>query len=256
MAYYALQKGYTQCALILENTATAQTFQQPITHAYTSHGGTLVTTVIISPNQTSYRSEILKAFASKPQCVFIANDLPSDNTFFANVRELGFINTPFIGSDYYTDPLEAKAFGPAASTSLTGITSSSGSGAAYDLFTQLYKAQWNATAPEYAISMFDGIMVAALAMTIASSSDPKIWINKVTAVTGNETATECSTYPDCVKLIKQGKALDYEGGNGPLDFDAHHSVYSPISVVQFNSDLKTLHTLLTVSADTIKSYNS
>jgi hypothetical protein len=66
--------------------------------------------------------------------------------------------------------------------------------------------------------VYDGVVFAALAMTAAKTT---VWINKVTYVS-NPPGVKCYTYASCVRLLKPGKKINYEGASGPEDFNQYH----------------------------------
>jgi ABC-type branched-subunit amino acid transport system substrate-binding protein len=255
MARYALNNGYSKCSILIDNTQASQSFVAPLTSAFTSHGGTVAASVALAPGQASYRTEVVTAFANSPQCVFISNDPATDGTLFADLRELGHLNVPFIGSNIYTDPREAKAIGAGdASRWVTGVSPAAPSGPGYQYLESIFASTHPGTAANvYVASFYDGITIAALAMTAAGSTDPAIWRNDVTKVTNNESATECHDYADCVQLLHQGKGIDYEGASGPMDFSSRQIVFTDVQIVQFDSAGTSLHAIATVPAGQLPS---
>lgn len=259
LAWYAFHINCTKAALFLENNDSGQGYVQPLTDAMSSHGGSIVANDALVSNQVSYRSEILQAFAKGPQCAFIQINQQSTSTFFANLRQLGDLTIPFIGTSNYNDITNWKGAGlPPGNTQLTGDTGAAPSGPATDHFSQIYGSAYGSESldpkPTYfAQFTYDGTIVFALAMTMANSTDPKVWLKDVTRVTTNESAAECSTYADCVALLKQGKQIDYEGASGNMDFDQHHNVYSAFNIVTFDSQ-GALQVVATVPADQAAQY--
>jgi branched-chain amino acid transport system substrate-binding protein len=237
MAYYAIKQGYTKCSMLFENIQSAQGLVQPIIDSYTKNGGTILDNVQLTPHAASYRSEIQKAFQQNPQCIFAQTDPTTTGTLFANARELGHLNVPFVGTDSYTDINIAKAAGLSEFTKVaTGMLGAPPAGAAWSYFETAYKAKFSGEEPgAFSAAVYDGVVIAALAIQIAGSSDPKVFVNSITAVTNDETAKECNNYTECLALVKAGQKIDYEGASGPMDFDVHHSVYSGINVYKFDA---------------------
>ena len=236
MAYYAIKQGWTKCSMMFENIQSAQGLVQPIVTAYTKNGGTIVDNEQLTPHAASYRTEIQKAFAGNPQCLFLQTDPTTTGTLFANARELGHLNIPYVGTDSYTDINIAKAAGLADfSKWATGMLGAPPAGTGWTYFETAYKAKFSGEEPgAFSAAVYDGVVIASLAINIAGSSDPKVFVNDITKVTNDEKAKECTTYADCLALIKKGQTIDYEGASGPMDFDSHHSVYSGINVYKFD----------------------
>ncbi len=255
MAAYAIHMGYTHAAFIFDNGENSQTFLAPLLKAYESHGGTVVANQAVVPDQSSYQTEIEQVFAKKPDAIFWQSDPQTAGTLFHNMESLGDLNVPIIGTDNGASITIAKAMGMSYATKyLSGMAGTSPSGPAWTHYVQDYQAVYKTNQPlDLSDNMYDSVVIAALAMTMANSTDPTVWVSKVTAVTNNESGTECYTYASCLQDLKAGKTIDYEGAGGSYDFNQHHNVFTGWDVVRFDSSGK-LHTLYTVSASTIAGY--
>ena len=83
---------------------------------------------------------------------------------------------------------------------------------------------------------YDSIVIASLAMTLAKSTDPKVWVKDIIKVS-NPPGKVCGTYATCVALIKAGKKINYNGAAGNDDFNKFHNVFSGFQMVGFDSSL-------------------
>jgi branched-chain amino acid transport system substrate-binding protein len=255
MAYYAIKQGWTKCSAVFENIQSAQGLVQPLVSAYTKNGGTIVDNEQLTPHAASYRTELQKAFAGNPQCLFLQTDPTTTGTLFANARELGHLNVPYVGTDSYTDINVAKAAGLADfSKWATGMLGAPPTGPSWTYFESAYKAKFSGEEPgAFSAGVYDGVIVAALAIVMANSSDPKVFVNDVAKVTSDETGQECTNFAGCVALLKKGSKIDYEGASGPMDFDKNHSVYSGINVYKFDAS-GNLQSVFTCSADALQKF--
>ncbi|MDQ2742974.1 MAG: ABC transporter substrate-binding protein [Chloroflexota bacterium] len=235
MAYYAIHQGHKRAAFVFDNSANTQGLVAPLRRSYTRQGGKVVANVTIVPDQSSYRSEVIKAFAQHPNVVFIAFDEQTATTFFAAARELGHLNVQYIGEDVIESPGYAKAMGqPQARFNLLAAAGAPPGGAAYKHFLDDYQAVYHTRqALPSTYNMYDAVIIAALAMTDARSSNPAVWVHKVTAVS-NPPGHACSTYASCVSLLKKGKKINYEGASGPDDFNQYHNVSGGFAISGFN----------------------
>jgi ABC-type branched-subunit amino acid transport system substrate-binding protein len=236
MAYYAIHHGYKRAAYIFDNSANTQGLVQPLTASYTRQGGTVVANETLVPDQSSYSSEITAAFARHPQVVFAAFDQQTATTVFADMRQLGDLNVPVVGEDVLGSPGYAKAMGqPQASKYLFTVSGASPGGQAYQHYLDDYYAVYHTKQIlSSSYNMYDSVIISALAMTAAHSTDPEVWVNYVTKVS-NPPGTGCYTYASCVALLKAGKKINYEGATGPEDFNAYHNTFSGFAVSGFNS---------------------
>jgi ABC-type branched-subunit amino acid transport system substrate-binding protein len=248
MALYAIQKGWTKCSLVFENVQSAQSYVQPIISAYKAAGGTVLDNVMLVPSESSYRTEITTLFAKSPQCVFIQTSPQTSGTWFTDARQLGHFDEPWIGTDQFADVQIFKAAGLAdAGKWVTGMAGALPSGPTFTHFSAAYQAKFSSVPAYFAAIFYDSVIVTALAMTDAKSADPKVWYKYIGDVTGDETATEVTSYAQGVQLLKQGKKIDYEGASGNLDFNNFHTIYTDQDVIAF-SPSGSLQTLATIKA--------
>ena len=249
MAYFALHKKWKKCSVVFENIESAQALLPALQKSYKKHGGTITANVQIAPHATSYRSEVAKAFAGNPQCLFLQTDPTTSGTLFTDIRQLGkFTNAHYVGTDEYTDVNVAKAigFGDFASR-FTGMEGATPSGPAYAYLNKIYLKQHPGQPASYfAAANYDAVVVGALAITAAKSTDLQKWMPFIKRVAGPP-GKKCTNYAACVKLLKAHKEIDYQGASGPINYDGTHSVVTGFDVTTFNPDA-TLKTVQSISA--------
>ena len=241
MAQYAISKGWKTASLIFDNSANSQGFIAPLEAAFKALGGTIQQDVTLTPGQSSYSSELTSAFAGKPQVIFDSMDTQTAATLFSDGQQLGYMSTPWIGDDLQSAPqgAYAKSFGPTASTELTAALPATPTTAdgAYNHFLADYQSVWKTTTIlPTTFNEYDSIIIASLAMTMAKSTDPKVWVKDVTAV-ADPPGVVCGTYATCVRLIKQHKQINYNGASGSDDFNQFHNVFSGFQMIGFDSSL-------------------
>ncbi len=257
MAYYAIQKGYTHAGLFFESTSNAAGVVDPLVKAYTGHGGTITAQELVTPHQSSYRSEIEKLFADNPQTIFIQTDPQTASTFFSEVRQLGHLNVPFIATDAGADINYPKAMGLAdASKLMTGMNGSPPAGPAWQYYKEQYQKVWNDPNPvTLSQNTYDSVVIACLAITAAKTTDPKVWINYVTKVSEGD-GQVVHTYAEGVAALKAGKTINFDGASGKDDYNQFHNVAGSWDIVQFGADGSGPNTVATVSEDQIAAWSA
>jgi branched-chain amino acid transport system substrate-binding protein len=68
----------------------------------------------------------------------------------------------------------------------------------------------------YSAQSYDCAVVIALAADEAKSNAPTDFVGHMNDVT--QDGVKCTSYAQCLSLLKQGKNIDYDGASGPLDF--------------------------------------
>lgn len=251
-AYFALNHLHcTKAALMYEDSANAQDEVPPVVKAFTGNGGTIMTNQKLEPGASSYSSEVATAFADNPQCVFFHATPAEAATLFSDVAAQGHLNVPFITGDTGASIDLAKAMGLAkASRYMYGMTGPAVDAQSVSAFNAAFSGQYpgqqplNANASE---AMYDAVIVAALAMDEAHTTNGAVWNGDIEKITNNESATQCFSYSSCLSMIKSGQPIDYEGAATNLDFNKYHNVFSPEQVVQFPASGGTPQPVVTIS---------
>ncbi len=231
MALYGQMKGYKKAALLFYTDPAAQTFIKPITATWQKLGGTVLTTVNVTPDQTSYLSQVRQVLATHPQVIFTQEDPPTAAVLFREFKQLGGQNIPWIGTDVTSGSDFLKAIGyQTAHAHLTSVFGTSVSGQAssgfLNEFNVLFPSQKSAGPLANANYAYDAVISLALADDYAKTTDGTTVAKDMTKVT-NPPGTACFTYASCLALLKAGKKINYEGASGSLDYNQFNNTFGP-----------------------------
>ncbi len=173
----------------------------------------------VQPSQPSYRAEAQKIADLKPDAVIVQAGSVESAAIIKGaaeaglslnwIGETGWAEAEFIGT-LGTDPIASQkgigfpSFAPNKTTP------------AWAFFQPLWDAQpdkaYDATG-QYAFSTYDLMVQTALAVEAAGSYKASAWAPAMFEV--GQGGEVCYTYADCLKLIREGKDIDYEGVTGP-----------------------------------------
>src|ERR1700726_1126172 len=236
MALYAHLKGYTRAVMLFYSDPAAQTFLKPVSTTFTKLGGTILKTVIVTPDQTSYVSQVRAVIATHPQVIFTQEDPPTAAVLFREFKQLGGQNIPWIGTDVTSGSDYLKAIGyPTAHAVLTSVYGTSVTGAAntafINLFNQLYPSQKTAGPLANANYAYDAVISLALADAYAKTTNG-ITVARDMAMVTNPPGTACYTYATCLTLIKAGTKVNYQGASGELDYNKYNNTFGPYGAFQ------------------------
>jgi ABC-type branched-subunit amino acid transport system substrate-binding protein len=236
MALYAHEKGYQRAVMLFYSDPAAQTFLKPVSSTFTKLGGTILKTIIVTPDQTSYLSQVRAAIASHPQVIFTQEDPPTAAVLFREFKQLGGQAIPWVGTDVTSGSDYLKAIGlQTAHSVLTSVYGTSVSGQAssafLQLFNKLYPSQTSAGPLANANYAYDSVISLALADEYAKTTDGTTAAHDMTKVT-NPPGTACFTFSSCLKLLKAGTKINYEGASGSLDFNHFNNTFGPYGAFQ------------------------
>jgi len=239
MALYGHMQHYTKAVMLFYSDPAAQTFLKPVSQTFTKLGGTILSSVTVTPDQTSYLSQVRQVIALHPQVIFTQEDPPTAAVLFREFKQLGGGNIPWIGTDVTSGSDFIKAIGaPTAHAVLTSVYGTSVTGAAntafINLFNQLFPTQKTAGPLANANYAYDAVISLALADDYAKTLDGTTVAHDMTKVT-NPPGTACYTYASCLTLIKAGTKINYEGASGDLNYNQYNNTFGPYGAFKVNT---------------------
>ncbi len=184
-------------------------------------GLNVMTRLDVPASQPSYRAEAQKIADLKPDAVIVQAGSTESATLIKAAAEAG-LSLTWIGETGWSEAQFIGTLGtaPIASQKAIGFPSfaPNKSTPAWAFFQPLWDAQlpdvaYDATG-QYAFSTYDLMVQTALAVEAAGSYKASVWAPAMFKV-GDPPGEVCYTYADCVKLIREGKDIDYEGVTGP-----------------------------------------
>ncbi len=246
-ALYAYDAGYRRAALVFGNDISSQGTVPTITSAFQKLGGTIAINQTLTIGQSSYRSEASQVIAANPDIIFTETDPQTAATFFGQLKQLHGVY-PFISTGAQATQWIQAVTGTIGADSLAQIYhecagNASFSGPAWNEFnTNMLAssadvqnpAQW--TQDVYSAADYDGVIISALAMLAAKTTDPKVWndyIPKVTTAGGS--AQVVYTFADGKAALAAGKTISYSGSSGPVAWDQWHNSEGGFEILGYAS---------------------
>ena len=244
MSLDAKQLGYTRVAAVFGSDAGSQGDLPGVLSGAKSAKLKLVANIGLTPDQSSYRTQVEQLIAAKPQVIFTETDGPTAATFFSELKQLGTL-TPIFGTNATLQTPYLKALATAIGTanlakdyqvqatapSPAGSKASQAAAAAYNngirhIASHLPSplAQWLNNS--FIEANYDAVILAALSMEAAKSTNPVVadpWMAKISAPGSGKTVVY--TYPQGVAALKAGKQIQYVGASGPITFDKYHNSF-------------------------------
>jgi ABC-type branched-subunit amino acid transport system substrate-binding protein len=236
MALYAHNQGYKRAAMLFYSDPAAQTFLKPVSTTFTKLGGTILKTIIVTPDQSTYLSQVRQAISAHPQVIFTQEDPPTAAVLFREFKQLGASSIPWIGTDVTSGSDFLKAIGyQTAHAHLISVFGTSITGAASTAFlngfNKLYPSQKSAGPLANANYAYDAVISLALADAYAKTTNGTTVARDMTKVT-NPPGTACFTYATCLTLLKAGTKINYEGASGSLDYNKYNNTFGPYGAFQ------------------------
>lgn len=256
LAYWAHHLGYNRGALFFDNSVAAQGSVPDLVRTYERLGGKVVINLSVPQDDTSYGSEIHRLIQAHPQVIFTESDPQTDATAFGNMTTFG-AHIPIFGTNATVIPQWLKSVGKVLgnkdmTTYYRGVEPYAPNFPGTRFFNQALLAdksqvpepsQW--LGQEYSTAPFDGLIITALAMNEAHSTNPVVFNKDILSVTAPGAGkTVVYSYKSGVAALKAGKKIQYVGAGGPTIFNRYHDAAGEYGVYQYaNGKLKLAGTI-------------
>jgi ABC-type branched-subunit amino acid transport system substrate-binding protein len=244
MALDAKTLGYTRIAAVFGTDTGSQGDLPGVIDGVKAAKLTLAANIGLTPDQTSYRTQVEQLIAAKPQVIFTETDGPTAATFFGELKQLGTL-TPIFGTNATLQTPYLKALAAAIGTSNlgklyrvqatapspVGSKASQAAAAAYNNGIRHVASHLPSPVGQWLNNSFveadyDAVILAALSFDAARSTNPVAadpWMAKISAPGAGKTVVY--TYPQGVAALKAGKQIQYIGASGPIMFDQWHNSF-------------------------------
>jgi ABC-type branched-subunit amino acid transport system substrate-binding protein len=236
--------GHSKVAIVARADDYGKGLADATAKSLESGGATVVSNEAYDPKATNFNATVSKIVAAKPDAVVVIA-FEEGKQIIKGLIEKGL--TPDKVGIYGADGLRSedlpKLVDPKKPEVLDGMKGTAPASADNASFTKELKA----FAPDlkelqFAPQVYDCVNVIALAAEAAKSTDASKFKDKMVSVTKD--GEKCNDFASCLKLLKEGKDIDYDGASGPLDFtEAGEPGKATIEVYGYKGGkLKTLDT--------------
>jgi len=244
LAAYAHQRAYGNVAVVFENLGSAQSEVTGTSNGLKALGIHTAISLTIPSNAVSYASEVVRVIAAHPQAIIMDGDPQSETTFFTQYNQLSKGKVPPLIT---TTDLLSTSFTTALSKNISKSFVQKDIGFLGYYFSNnaqamgQYKNALDKLLPKKQVATdltlsglpteYDGVIIAALAMTMAKSTHSPTYNADVLKVTKPRAgAVLVHTYAQGVSALKAGKQIQYVGVDGAFDFNSTHNVAGQFQV--------------------------
>jgi branched-chain amino acid transport system substrate-binding protein len=221
------REGFKRVAVMAFNNGSAVGIADAFDKAWSARGNKVVERVIYEPNQASYRAELQKILASRPDCVVTGSYLTDTTIILKDWYQSGATNK-WLGPSWAINSDLVKALGPDASEGIMSIITVPNEGTAgWKAFDEVYRRVMNAAGDtnKDAAMNWDAVNVIALALELGKGADGPALGRNIKAVTGPG-GTKVSSFAEGREALRRGETINYDGASSALDFDDKNDVVS------------------------------
>ncbi|GGM59947.1 ABC transporter substrate-binding protein [Dactylosporangium sucinum] len=228
-----VQDGNAKVGMLVLNDSYGVGLAENAKKEIESGGGQVVKSITYDPKAADFTTEVSDIAAANPDAIAIIG-FDESKKIVPKLIEKGLKSKKW----YFVDGNIAdysKDFAPGTLTGYKGTQP--GAETKADFKTRLLAANKDLKDFNYAVESYDATILAALAAEEAKSDNPAEIAKHL--ITVSKDGEKCTTYKQCVDLIKAGKNIDYDGLSGPISFnDAGDPAEATIGVYTYDANNK------------------
>ncbi len=226
LAEVVADKGVSNVSVMYVNNDYGEGLANSFADAFTSHDGTVHQQVAYEKGNASYRGDLSKAAGDNTEALVLIGYPESGTTILRQAIEGGHFEQ-FVFTDGLKAPEIIEAVGADALEGSFGTAPESPDDTkAAKHFTEAYKGVYGEVPPKPFINTaYDATYVLALAAHAAGSTDGtavRDALRNVANPPGEKVVP--GEWAKAVKLIDEGKDINYQGASGPINFDDNGDV--------------------------------
>lgn len=240
---------YKKVSTIYINNPYGQGLSNSFTKAFTARGGTVLAEVPHPEEvQPTYKSMLSQALKDKPDLLLVVSYPAHTIAICKESRDtFSFTNWQFVDGNSSVDII--KEVGESDMVGRYGTAPGEDTSTqSYKDFAKNFEADFKYTQfPPFTTCSYDAGLVAGLAMA-AVVANGETDASKITGTVLRDQLRKVSNPPgemidggdparvtEMLKLLKDGKELNYNGAAGPCDFDEFGDVITPINIWKYSA---------------------
>jgi branched-chain amino acid transport system substrate-binding protein len=213
-AEFIASLGVKRCFMMSIQAPFAQPTQERATEVLKQKGSQMVGSLIYDKDKTTYRSEIDEALRTSPDLIYLNGYAPDVTILLRDLYRAGYNGTRFAQSYAVTTKVLESLPQEVTEGVITVQPSADVTSPAYDLA----KKRLGVAEPDsYETQATDWASLVSLAIAkakVATGTGIRDNVRKICQGSG----TKVYSAVEGLKLLAQGKDINYEGASGPCDF--------------------------------------
>ena len=210
-----LQDGAKNVAILARQEAYGEALADNTEKTIKDQGGNVAAKVLYSVDATSYTSEVQKIKDAKPDAIVLIS-------FNEATKIIPEFESAGIGPQdvqtYFVDGNTADYSKDFPKGTLEGIKATyPGAELKDDFKKRMLEVDPKLKDFTYGPESYDATIMSALAAEAAKNDSGEAIASELINISRD--GEECTTFADCVKLIKDGTDIDYNGVSGPVDLN-------------------------------------
>lgn len=245
LAQLANKKGYKRVSTVVINNDYGVGFEKAFVQAFEKLGGTVVNKanpVRYDQKATTFDTEAQLVFKDKPDAVLGVFYEETGSLFIKTAYQQGLTKgvqmllTDGVKSDTFPERVGKTEDGKYIVSGVIGTVPGS-SGKGLEAFSKLWQSKKNAPPAPYTAHAWDAAALLTLAAQSAKQNTGVGIASKIREV-ANAPGEEVTDVCQALKLLQEGKEINFQGASGNVDIDANGDVIGVYDVWTVGDDGK------------------
>jgi len=239
------QQGFKSVTILANNAAGTIGLGDSFKDSFTKTGGTVLTTIVYPDKQSSYKSEVGKALATKPDLYLLSCYTPDGIVVIKEAYQGGatakFAMPAWCMNDQLISAVGANVVEGDIAFDLVAVSNSK----AYERLNAAYKTKTGKDVFDnvYAAHVYDAIHLLALAFQKAGTTKSRA-AGKALIEVSNPPGQEVTSFKEGLALLQQGKAVHYVGASGPIKFNEQGDMAPNVGIFKIENGKLVLKTVV------------
>lgn len=214
----ARRRGFKRPAVMAYNNSTFVGQANYFKRAWEKGGGKVESFVIYEPNQTSYRTELSRVLASKPDVISLSSYTPDATIILKEWYQSGQ-DCKFIMPGWSANQELVKALGATVTEGIIAVSNVAATAhPAYRRFAAAYRQATGKEPDIFSSQCYDMVISLSLAIEAAGPGADTLAINSKLRSVTNAPGTKVSSFVEGRDFLRKKSKIDYDGASSALEF--------------------------------------
>jgi ABC-type branched-subunit amino acid transport system substrate-binding protein len=241
----ATEEGYKNAAVMWINSAYGQGLFEQFKASFEHRGGKVVADVAHEEKPApTYVSELRKIMEANPDVLLCISYPGHATVYLKEFFEAGYgETTDLLFCDGTKSIKIPEALGANTLAGLKGTVPAALGSTSKDNFIAGYTELFNAPPPlPYQDTFYDAVAIFGLAAAAVQAKGMELtpvnvrdMLRYVANPPGEVVVAGAEGFREGIKLLREGKDINYEGASGPVDFNSKGDVVTPIEIFEYTT---------------------
>ncbi len=240
--FMGLTSSLFRIAVMVGALPAMTSFKEPIQENMDRFGGSLVDIIEYETGKDSYKDDVLRVLKSSPDLIILIGTPDDSVVIMQAAHKNGYKGLWFLTQDQTNDEFIRLA-GPELLKGVYGLAETSPAKAAHrvEAFRKRFREYCGEDVQIFDTSTYDASNILFLAILRAKLRDGQVnceTVAKNIRMVANDgpNKVEVTNFTKGKQALEAGKEINYQGLNGPMDFDEYGNIITPYEIRRVQKD--------------------